>query len=123
MGEVQKPGEYRITDGTNILELIAKAEGTTEYANLSKITIKRINYNLRGISNEDSSNIKQKMDVIKVDLNDFLKKDNSVIPPTLKPRDIVMVPRNRWYNWRLFATIIRDLSVPVGSYLLYLRIK
>ena len=40
-GEIQKPGEYLVTDNTNILEIISKAGGPTEFSNLSKVKITR----------------------------------------------------------------------------------
>src|SRR6187455_903694 len=42
LGEVQKPGEYRVPDNTDLLELLAKAGGPTEFANLSWVKIRRV---------------------------------------------------------------------------------
>src|SRR5688572_8546323 len=33
LGEVERPGEYRVTDETDVLELISKAGGPTRFAN------------------------------------------------------------------------------------------
>ena len=38
-GEVRSPGEYTVPAGTNILELISKAGGPTEYANMGKVKL------------------------------------------------------------------------------------
>ena len=38
-GEVRQPGEKRVPDGTNILEVISKAGGPTEFSNLSKVLL------------------------------------------------------------------------------------
>src|SRR5574337_1129678 len=39
LGQVQKPGEYRVPDGTNVLELLSKAGGPTEYSDLSEVVL------------------------------------------------------------------------------------
>ena len=40
-GEVIKPGEYLVPDDTDLLELISKAGGPTEYSDLKNIKITR----------------------------------------------------------------------------------
>ena len=40
-GEVKEPGEFRVSYETNVVELISKAGGPTEFANLSKIRLTR----------------------------------------------------------------------------------
>ena len=42
MGEVRKPGEYRVEDNTTLLELISKAGGPTQFASLGGVKITRI---------------------------------------------------------------------------------
>ncbi len=37
MGEVGKPGEYRVEDNTNLVELISKAGGPTQFSSLSGV--------------------------------------------------------------------------------------
>jgi hypothetical protein len=41
VGEVQRPGEYRVRDRTNLLELFSKAGGPTEFSKMSTVTIRR----------------------------------------------------------------------------------
>jgi len=43
-GEVRKPGEYRVPNDTNILELISKAGGPTQYSKLRKTRLTHVNY-------------------------------------------------------------------------------
>ncbi len=122
IGEVKEPGEYRVLDGTNILELFSKAGGPTEFSNLGGVTISRIQHAVSGNGNASNGRLQAGNQVIDVKLNDYLKRDNSKSPPLLKPGDVVFVPRNGWSKWRNVATIARDISVVVSLYFLYLRV-
>lgn len=123
MGEVKRPGEYRVPDNTNVLELLSKAGGPTEYSKLGSVTISRQQYNTPADGWNGNDHLAKGNEVIRVNLDDFLKKDNSQPPPLLKPGDVVLVPRNSWSTWRNVSTIVRDLSVVASLYLLYLRVK
>ena len=46
LGAIDKPGEYRVSDNTDVVELIAKASGTTDFSNRSKVSITRHNSSL-----------------------------------------------------------------------------
>ena len=121
IGQVQKPGKYRVQDKTNLIELLAEAGGHTEFSNLSNVTISHINSD----SLDDGKNrINQKKypRIIKYDINKYLKEENALSPPILKPGDVVMVPKNKWSAWRNLASIIRDVSVVASAYFLYLRV-
>ena len=41
LGEVKRPGEYIVPDNTDIVEIISKAGGTTEFSNLGSVFITR----------------------------------------------------------------------------------
>lgn len=121
IGEVKKPGEYRVVDSTNLMELISKAEGPTEFSNLRSVTITRPNTSqLYTNGNGTNGRSHRSKRIIKFNVKDYLKQ-GKVAPPKLRPGDIVMVPRNNWHKWRNGFTIIRDLSVVASVYLLYLR--
>jgi polysaccharide export outer membrane protein len=60
LGEVKNPGMYKIKDRATVLDAIAMAGGTTEYAKRDKVTIIRVN-----ASGETSR--------VKVNLNDQVK--------------------------------------------------
>jgi polysaccharide export outer membrane protein len=115
LGEVQRPGEYRVGDDTDVLELISKAGGPTEFANLGNVSLRR---------REPFDSVQKAGEerLVEIDLTDFLKNRNEPAPPLLYPGDVVTVPRNKMAGWRTAFTLIRDVSVVVSAYLLYLRV-
>ncbi len=121
IGEVQRPGEYRVADSTNLMELISKAAGPTEFSNLGGVTITRIEHDVQ--ATQENARIKQLNKIIKYNVGDYLKKTNTIPPPVLKPGDVVLVPRNNWYRWRNVFTVFRDLSVVATTAWIIIRIK
>ncbi len=121
IGEIKHPGEYRVPDNTTLMELISKAEGPTEFSNLSGVTITRIEHEVMSNGNGDAGRLKKENKVIKYDVKSYLKKGSGVLPPVLKPGDVVLIPRNSWHKWRNTFTVIRDLSVIASVYFLYKR--
>ena len=114
LGEVKQPGEYRVPDDTDVVELISKAGGPTELANLGSVTVRRHTVLASG---------KESNRVFGVDVSEFLNDEDSPDPPQLAPSDVVMVPRNKTAKWRTAFAMIRDVSVVATAYLLYLRVE
>ncbi len=123
IGEVKKPGEYRVHDGTNILELFSKAGGPTEFSKLGKVTISRVQHEVATTGVNGNGRLRAGNQIIRVNLDDYLKRNSTTSPPLLKPGDVVLVPRNGWSKWRNTAVIFRDASVIISLYLLYLRVN
>lgn len=113
LGEVTRPGELRVYDNTNVLEALSKAGGGTQYANLSAVTITRVNPN-------PSLNSRREQ-IIHVNIEDYLHKGAKKPLPMLQPGDVISVPRNNLSRWKTTASIIRDLSIVATTYFLYLR--
>jgi len=124
LGEVQRPGEYRVADDTDVLELISKAGGGSQFANLSGIMITRLNpqpasYEIaQGGTNGDLHPSER---LIRVNVDEILKGKSTTPVPILQPGDVVSVPRNGWFKWRTAAAVLRDLSVVFTAYLLAVR--
>ena len=129
-GEVTRSGEYRVADDTNVLELISKAGGPTEFSKLSSVRLTRVqpllqSSNRNGIDNSNgsfNSNYKLGERVIKINLDKYLKEGKGSLL-TLQPGDVVFVPRNKWFRWRNVVAVARDLSVIASVYLIYIRAK
>jgi hypothetical protein len=136
LGEVQRPGEYRVPDNTTVLELLSRAGGGTEFANLSVVTITRApqsgpdviaghhesnGTNGRG-TNGTSGRDKERPHVIHINVKDYLSKGIDIDMPILAPGDVVSVPRNNFSKWKTAASIMRDLAVVVSTYLLYVKV-
>lgn len=120
MGEVQKPGEYRVSDNTDVLELIAVAGGTTEYSNLGRVRIRRV-MPVEVSSTKNNVRLSPSPKIMKVDLTDAWRSKSDDPPPRLLPGDVVEVSRNSWFGYKRFATIVRDAAVVASAYFLYLR--
>ncbi|MCG8607905.1 SLBB domain-containing protein [bacterium] len=126
LGEVKKPGEYRVVDTTNLMELISKAQGPTEFSKLNSVTITRAyrevySNGTKGTNGRNGRSRKMRgKRIVKFNVKDYLST-GKISPPTLRPGDVVMIPRNNWQKWRKAFTIVRDLSVVASAYFLYLR--
>ena len=124
-GEVRRPGEYTVTDDTNVLELMSKAGGPTQFSKFSSVRLTRINlgFFLKG-KNDLPTNGKNHFGakrVIEVNLDKYLTDRRAQQLPILQPGDVVHVPRNKWFRWRNAVAIARDLSVIVSVYFIYIR--
>ena len=99
-GEVKRPGAYMVPEGTNVLQLISKAGGPTQFADLGRVEVTH----MMGDSNWVES----------VNIASYLKgKDNNVIP-VLGKGDVVVVPTNAWYRWRRTLEVTRDLAIIIN---------
>jgi protein involved in polysaccharide export with SLBB domain len=132
-GEVGQPGEYRVSDGTDILGIISKAGGPTQFSRLSKVRLTRTLQDVLALhqmphlsSNGDASSdksgthnlqLKSHQRVVEIDVSRYLKQHQKVQPlPMLQSGDIVFIPRNRWSTWRTVASIIRDVAIVANAY-------
>jgi hypothetical protein len=121
LGEVQKPGEYRVPDNTDLLELVAKAGGPTEFANLSWVKIRRV-MPVELSATRNVTRLSPTVAVMDVNLESAWKKKDNGTVPRLVPGDVVVVSRNSWFGYRRFATVMRDVAIVASAYFLYLRV-
>jgi hypothetical protein len=140
-GEVRRPGEYRVTYDTDLLELISKAEGPTSNADLSRIQLTREtegwNLNAEGLKKlveeaqagritgerlDDllASRFSERVSIY--DLERYLEnKKDAQTPLELHPGDVVFVPKNNWYLWRELVRVAHEVAVIASVYVYYLR--
>ena len=119
LGEVQKPGEYRVPDQTDLLELLSKAGGPTQFSRLSSVSVRRVAAG-RPVAALAGGAV-PRVEIIRVNIEDILRKQDIAPPPVLQPGDVVFVPKNSWHKWRDASAVIRDVSVVASAYFLYLR--
>jgi len=118
IGEVQKPGEYRVPDQTDLLELLSKAGGPTQFSRLSAVSVRRATA-ARPVA-AVTAGAPPRTEIIHVNMEDLLRKQETT-PLVLQPGDVVFVPKNGWHKWKDVSGVIRDLSVVASAYFLYLR--
>ena len=121
IGEVQRPGEFRVPDRTNVIELFSKAGGPTQFSDLSHVTITRYPNPQLASGNPAAAAQLRGTQVIDVNLRALLESEHPAALPMLLPGDVVVVPRNSWSAWRNFTAVIRDISVIAGIYLIYIN--
>lgn len=133
-GEVRNPGEKRVPDGTNILELISKAGGPTEFSNFSKVLLyskpippepqeheaypdndehKFIGKDLKEL---------RKTGKVEIDITQYLKNGSSTYLPRLLPGDVVYVKRNVWHKWQTFIRVASQIALIAQVWYWYSRI-
>lgn len=134
-GEVRQPGEYLVPDDTNILELISKAGGPTEYSNLRNVKITRgltkfvsIKQTARENTDINSNQMLQAKEhnkqVIKLDLKKLLDKEKyPTTVKTLQPGDVVRVGRNTWFTWQTIIRVVSQIAIVVQAWYWYSRIE
>ena len=86
-GQVQRPGEYQVPDGINVMELIARAGGPTEFAELSAVRLTRAG------STPDAA-APPSPRVLYVNLDEYMYSKKPIDVPTLQPGDIVLALNN-----------------------------
>ena len=103
-GEVNKPGLYRVPDGSTVLDAISTAGGPTQFAALSKVKLTH------------PSAAKPRSQ--KVNLNSYADGKGSPELPVLKPGDMISVPRNARFFWKDAVQILADIAIIVNVYYL-----
>lgn len=126
IGEVKEPGEYLVFDNTDVLELISKAGGPTEFGNLGRVRIRRGQPPIpihEVLSNGSTNGDQSAEKLLHADLAAYLNAQTDAPPPVLRPGDVVTVPSNSWRMWRRMFSMVRDIAVVASVYLLYLRVN
>ena len=98
VGEVQRPGEYRVRDRTNLLELFSKAGGPTEFSKMSQVTIRRAPMFSVATDSLKGFGSPQPIGIVVVNLKEALVEPDAALPPTLRPGDVVYVPKGRYHR-------------------------
>jgi polysaccharide biosynthesis/export protein len=116
-GEVRLPGEYRVDYSTNLVELISKAGGPTQFANLKKVRLARV------VTASAADSLKAHR-IVEYNLESYLKERKNLDKvPVLLPGDVVVVVQNRWFQWRELVKVAHEVAVIASVYVWYLRAK
>ena len=134
-GEVKNPGEKRVSDGTNILEVISKAGGPSEYSNISKVMLfsnPEQHFTSQDRTSQEPPQDKfilddieqlNKTGKVEIDINKYLKNGKSKYLPRLMPGDVIQVKRNVWYRWQTFIRVASQVAIIAQVWYWYSRIN
>ena len=121
-GEVNKPGQYIVPDGTDALELISIAGGPTEYSNLNRVRLTREYFyseseysEIEKSENQEVVKPRRGKVIYNINLNKYLNKKELEHIPILKPGDIVKVNKNNWYKFEFLVKILYQVAIVVAK--------
>lgn len=126
-GEVKNPGQFRVQDDVNLLELISLAGGPTEFSNLKKIKLSRGEYFNQSDSNlfAEKANMKKLLAIGEkiqiINLLDYIDKKKSDPLPILGPGDVVYIPKNLWYKIQTAVRIVSQMAIVAQVWYWYSR--
>ena len=104
-GHVQRPGIYSVPSAYTLIDLISSAGGPLKTARLNDVRVVRKN-----------------TDVIKVDIDRFLKTGDVTILPVLQPGDTIIVAGSFQDIFTRVVGIMRDLAIILNVFVLWSRI-
>lgn len=103
-GEVNKPGLYRVPDGSTPLDAISLAGGPTQFAALSKVKL----------THPPGASPRRQ----RIDLEKYSDGQDAGDLSVLKPGDMITVPRNARFFWKDAIQILADIAIIVNVYYL-----
>ena len=83
-GEVQRPGEYKVPDNIDVLGLLAKAGGATQFAKLNSVRLTRTNH-MSAVDASARTDLRPTMH--RIDVDSYLKGTGAARLPVLQPGD------------------------------------
>lgn len=124
-GEINRPGQYIVPDGTDVRDLISIAGGPNEYSNLKDIKVTReyvdslkVQKNINALNNR-----LVKKTLLTIDLEKYLENEFSEPIPILQPGDVVKINRNLWSKWQTMIRVVSQLAIVVQAVYFYSRIE
>ncbi len=105
-GHVQRPGIYSVPSSYTLIDLISSAGGPAKTARLNDVRIVR--------KNEE---------VVKVDVEQFLKSGNNELLPALQPGDTIIVSGSISDIFTRVVGIMRDMAIIANVFVLASRVK
>jgi len=104
-GHIQRPGIYSIPSTYGLIDLISSAGGPLTTARLSEVRIVRSN-----------------QDVLRVDVERYIKTGDTTILPVLHPGDTIVVSGSVGDIFARMLGIIRDIAIIANAIYLISRI-
>jgi len=104
-GYVQRPGIYSVPSSYTIIDLISSAGGPLNNARLSEVRI-----------------VRKDQEVLKVDIEKFLKTGDNTLLPIIQPGDTIIVSGSIGNMFLQFVALARDLAIIVNVFVLASRL-
>jgi len=105
-GHVQRPGIYSIPSAYTLIDLISSAGGPLNTARLNDVRLVRKN-----------------QEVIRVDVEKFLKSGDIELLPALQPGDTLIVSGSVQDIFARFVAIMRDIAIIMNVFVLANRVN
>lgn len=105
-GHVQRPGIYSVPSSYTIIDLISSAGGPLNTARLSDVRI-----------------VRKDQEVIKVDIEKYLKTGDNTLLPVIQPGDTIIVSGSIQNYFLQIVGLFRDLAIIANVFVLAQRVK
>ena len=105
-GHVQRPGIYSVPSSYTIIDLISSAGGPLNTARLSDVRI-----------------VRKDQQVIKVDIEKYLKTGDNTLLPVIQPGDTIIVSGSIQNYFLQIVGLFRDLAIIANVFVLAQRVK
>lgn len=108
-GKVNKPGQYNVPSGTNLLTLLSAAGGPGSYSRLDNVRIVRL--------------VNQREEILEVDVRRYLNTGDISLIPEIRPGDTVVVSGSA-YNWIANAVdVVAKVGILLNAIVLMQRLN
>jgi len=105
-GHVQRPGIYSVPSTYGLIDLISSAGGPLKTARLNDVRL-----------------IRKNQQVIKVDVEKFIKTGDSDVLPVMQPGDTIIISGSAYDIFTRIVGIMRDLAIIANVFVIASRVK
>ncbi len=105
-GHVQRPGIYSVPSSYSLIDLISSAGGPLSTARLNDVRI-----------------VRKDQEVLKIDIEKFLKTGDNTLLPILQPGDTIIVAGSIQDIFTQIVGLFRDIAIIVNVFVLSQRVN
>lgn len=105
-GHVQRPGIYSVPSAYSLIDLISSAGGPLNTARLSDVRI-----------------VRKDQEVLKVDIEKFLKTGDNTLLPIIQPGDTIIISGSIQDIFTRLVGLFRDIAIIANVFVLAQRVK
>jgi len=105
-GHVQRPGIYSVPSSYSLIDLISSAGGPLSTARLNDVRV-----------------VRKDQEVLKIDIENFLKTGDNTLLPILQPGDTIIVAGSIQDIFTQIVGLFRDIAIIANVFVLSQRLK